>query len=102
MAKRLSLSVRIYFEPHLTELVRLVGYDAFPLDEGRSRLRPLVEKYGKDRVNAAADDILDMRNGVLRLSTKARRAAWQLLGPPPAPVSAAVSRVEEGVVPEGR
>lgn len=83
MAKKHPLSVRIYFEPHLTEMVRLVGYTTYPMEEGKNRLRPLVEKYGRDRINAAAHDILDMRNEVVRLNTKARRAAWQLLGPPP-------------------
>jgi len=87
MARRHPLSVRIYFEPHLTAMVRLIGYETYPLEEGRARLRPLVERYGRDRVNSAAQEALDMRHGVIRLNAKVRRAAWQLLGPPPAPAS---------------
>jgi hypothetical protein len=88
MAKRSPLCIRIYFEPHLTDLIRLIGYGSLPWDEARQRLAPLAAKYGKDRMEAAAQELLEVdRAGqppMVRLCGAARKAAWQLLGPPPA------------------
>ena len=83
MAKKFPLSVRIYYEPPLTDLVRLIGYTTLPLEEARERLAPLAEKYGRDRMNAAAKAVLDMDEQEVRLNPVSRKAAWQLLGPPP-------------------
>lgn len=91
MAKRIPLSVRIYFEPHLTELVRLIGYDTYRLDEARGRLAPLVDKYGREKINRAAKEVLAMDAATARLNPVVRRAAWQLLGPPPAEAPANAS-----------
>jgi hypothetical protein len=88
MAKRPPLCVRIYFEPHLTDLVRLIGYGTLPVEEARRLLAPLAEKYGKERMSAAANEALEMdcsrQPPVLRLNAAARKEAWQMLGPPPA------------------
>jgi hypothetical protein len=87
MAKRQPLCVRLYFEPHLVELVRLIGYQALPLEEARARMAPLVAKYGKDKLNAAIMELfkIDTSQEPHRayLKPEARRSAWQLLGPPP-------------------
>ena len=87
MAKRPPLCVRLYFEPHLAELVRLVGYRGLPLPEARTRLAPLAQKYGKERMRAAANEVLEADPSseppLLRLKASTRNAAWQLLGPPP-------------------
>ncbi len=87
MAKLPPLSVRIYYDPLLTELVRRLGYETLALEAARGRLEPLVEQYGKDRVNAAARAVLLMDEATAQLRPEARKAAWQLLGPPPATVS---------------
>ena len=87
MAKRHPLCVRLYFEPHLGEVVRAIGYQALPVPEARQRLAPLVAKYGKDKVNAAIKEVLEIdgtrQPPLARLAPAVRRGAWQLLGPPP-------------------
>jgi hypothetical protein len=87
MPKRQPLCVRLYFEPHLTEMVRLIGYHSLPVAEARQRLAPLVERYGKERVNAAIKEILEIdpsgQPPLARLTAPARKAAWQLLGSEP-------------------
>jgi hypothetical protein len=87
VAKRPPLCIRICFEPHLTDLVRIVGYGALPLDEARARLASLAERHGKERMRAGADETLEVdrtgRPPVVRLNPAARKAAWQLIGPPP-------------------
>src|SRR3954454_21308060 len=85
MPKRQPLCVRLYFEPHLVELVRLLGYRSLPVAEAKSELAPLVEKYGKERINAAIKEVLEIDNTrqppTARLNAAARKAAWQMLGP---------------------
>jgi hypothetical protein len=85
MPKRHPLTVRLYFEPHLTELVRLIGYQSLPVAAAKERMRPLVAKYGKDRINAAIKELFEIDGAqeppLARLNAAARKAAWQLLGP---------------------
>ncbi len=85
MPKRQPLCVRLYFEPHLTELVRLIGYDSLPVPEAKERMGPLVEKYGKEKINAAIKELLETDGSqeppLARLKPTVRKAAWQLLGP---------------------
>jgi hypothetical protein len=77
----------MYFEPHLVELIQLIGYEEWPVEEARARLAPLVEKYGKDKVNAAIKEVLTLDSTQTppraRLAPAARKGAWQMLGPPP-------------------
>jgi hypothetical protein len=93
MPKRQPLCVRLYFEAHLTELVRSIGYQSFPVPEAKARLAPLVERYGKDKVNAAIQEVLEIDRSQepprARLNDSARKAAWQLLGPEGASPAAA-------------
>jgi hypothetical protein len=88
MAKRQPLCVRLYFEAHLLELVRLIGYRSLPVAETKARLAPLVQRHGKAKVNAAIQELLEVDSTreppLARLKRSARDAAWQLLGPPPA------------------
>jgi hypothetical protein len=95
MKRRQPLCVRLYFETHLVELVRLIGYDELPVERARERMAPLVERYGKDRINAAIKEILQVDSTQdpprARLTAAARAAAWQMLGPPPGPDEQAVA-----------
>ncbi len=85
MPKRQPLCVRLYFEPHLTELVRLIGYEELPVPVAKERMAPLVEKYGKERINAAIKEVFEIDGAHqpprARLNSAVRKAAWQLLGP---------------------
>jgi hypothetical protein len=85
MPKRQLLCVRLYFEPHLTELVRLIGYRSLPVPEAKARMTPMVEKYGKEKINAAIKELFEIDSSQqpprARLNAAARKAAWQLLGP---------------------
>jgi hypothetical protein len=87
MAKHPPLCVRLYFEAHLVELVRLIGYDELSVPAARERMAPLVEKYGKERINAAIQELFEVDQSQdpprARLRQVVREAAWQMLGPPP-------------------
>jgi hypothetical protein len=99
MAKRPPLCVRLYFAPHLSELVLRIGYQALPVSETRDKLAPLVTKYGKEKINAAIKEVLvvdpSQQPPLARLTEVARRAAWQLLGPPQASVTDLAARAPE-------
>ncbi|MCI0457468.1 MAG: hypothetical protein L0Z62_10905 [Gemmataceae bacterium] len=88
MAKRPPLCVRLYFEAHLVDVVRLIGYEELPVPVARERLAPLVQKYGKDRINAAIKELFEVDQSQdpprARLAQPVREAAWRMLGPPPA------------------
>ena len=85
MPKRQPLCVRLYFEPHLTELVRLIGYNSLPVAEAKERMGPLVTQYGKEKINAAIKELFEIDSAqeppLARLRAAVRKAAWQLLGP---------------------
>ncbi|MCI0740057.1 MAG: hypothetical protein L0Y72_13510 [Gemmataceae bacterium] len=79
--------LRLYFQAHLTEIVRLIGYADVPVDEARRRLEPLVARFGKEKMVAAFQEIVevdtDRQPNVARLNAEARRLSFQILGPPP-------------------
>jgi hypothetical protein len=81
------LYLRMYFQDHLIELVRLFGYGEIPLTEAREKLKPLVDKYGQKKMETAAEEIIFIDSTkspeVARLTDHARKLARQLLGPPP-------------------
>ena|SRR5690349_9259678 len=81
------LYIRLYTEPHLIALVRLIGYQGLPVSEAKERLRPFNEQYGRERMKAAAGEVLHVDTSqdppLARLAEPVRKLAWQLLGPPP-------------------
>jgi len=86
-SQRRPLHLRMYFESHLTELVRLFGYSEVPVDQAKANLKPLIEKYGEPAIKAAVEEIIivsDTDPPVARLTDDARRLALQLLGKPSA------------------
>jgi hypothetical protein len=87
MRKVQPLYLRLYNEPHLIALVRLLGYPGLPAPEARERLKPLNEQYGEERMKAAVRELVEVvaaqDQPVVRLTERARKLAWQLLGPPP-------------------
>src|SRR2546423_3075756 len=58
MAKPLPLHLRLYREPHLIALVRLIGYDGLPVSEARDRMKALVAEYGPEKMKAAAREVI--------------------------------------------
>ncbi len=87
MRKPQPLYIRLYYEPHFVDLVRLIGYQGLAVPDAKERLKPLNAQYGQEKMKAAAREILrvDTAQDPPRalLTEEARRLAWQLLGPPP-------------------
>ena len=88
----LPLWHRLYFQRHLTELVRAVGYEQVPAPAMRERLEPLTARYGRHAMRAAMEELLDLdataEPALYRLSDQTRRLAIQILGRPPEAASA--------------
>lgn len=107
-----TLLDKIYFRKHYTAFVRLVGYKTWTHDALREALEPLTLEFGQDKIDNAADDLLECkfdysrRCTVERLSEKARTLARSLLGPPPVEVTSAqpqaVSRQQPVAETDGR
>lgn len=83
--------MRLYFKVHLTDLVRAFRYDAVPVEEAKTRLKSLSERYGEDVIADAAEELLEIEyNGtqqVARLRDNVRHLARGILGSPPKSVS---------------
>ena len=83
---REPLYIRMYFQNHLTDLVRLFGYDEIPLERAREELKPLIDKYGQKILEEAVEEIIFIDGTktppVARLTDHARTLARQLLGSP--------------------
>src|SRR5258708_18097098 len=86
---REPLYLRLFYQSHLTDLVRLFGYSEIPDEEARKKLKPIVEKYGKKKMEAAVEEIVfidDTKSpAVARLTDHARKLALQILGSPRQP-----------------
>jgi hypothetical protein len=87
VSKRQPLVVRLYFQPPLYELARLIGYAGLPAPAAKEKLRSLSERYGRAVMEAAVGEIVRIDRTTepptARLTEEARKACWQLLGPPP-------------------
>lgn len=87
MGREQPLSLRLYFQPHLYELARALGYQGLPVPAARERVRALAEKHGKERIQAASKELVRIDPSTdpptARLRDEVRKLCWQLLGPPP-------------------
>lgn len=87
MKKPQPLYLRLYRQPHLIALVRLLGYEGLPVPEAKERLRPLNEQYGEARMREAVQELVQIDTSQdppqARLAEPVHKLAWQLLGPPP-------------------
>ena len=83
--KRPPLWWRITYEEHMVALVRLLGHEGLPLKDMPEKAKPLVEKFGRERLQEAADEITeylgDGDDTVVRLTEQARKLAVHLIGP---------------------
>jgi len=86
-ATRQPLYIRLYFEDHMTALVRLFGYEGLPVPEAQENLKALVEKYGEEKIREATDEIIEFDTSneppIARLTKEARHLSVQILGSPP-------------------
>ena|ERR1700732_404353 len=84
MTKEQPLYLRLYFEPQFTDLARIVGYDGLPEDQ-RDKALPLLEKYGRQKMDEAQRLLLDNDKDAKRYTLKpeVRKLCVQLLGLPP-------------------
>ena len=84
--KKKPLWCRIIFDDQMVALVRLLGHAGMPLKEMRDKAKPLVEKFGRERLQEAADEIVetigDGDDAIVRLTEQAQKLAIQLIGRP--------------------
>ena len=70
----------------MVALVRLLGRTGMPLKEMRDKAKPLVEKFGRERLQEAVDEIVettgDEDDAIVRLTEQAQKLAIQLIGRP--------------------
>src|SRR3990172_482688 len=83
--KRPPLWWRITFEEHMVALVRLLGHEGLALRDVPEKAKPLIEKFGRERLQEAADEITesvgDGDDTVVRLTEQARKLSVHLIGP---------------------
>ena len=84
--KKKPLWCRIIYDDQMVALVRLLGHAGMPLKEMREKAKPLVEKFGRERLQEAADEIVettgDGDDAIVRLTAQAQKLAIQLIGRP--------------------
>lgn len=85
---KVPLYARILSQNHMTDLVRLIGYNEIPMEVFSQRVAPLEAKYGKETIDVAVRELVTLvrRDHLpfVRLSNAARPYVVQLLGRPPA------------------
>jgi hypothetical protein len=83
-AKVEPLAIRLYFQPCLYELARVVGYDGIPEAELDAKLKTLRETH-QEEVAKALQELTekDEERGLIVLKPAVRWLCRQLLGYPP-------------------
>ena len=86
---------RLYFSDVHTEVARTVGYAGFPHDQMEEKLKDLVERFGRKRIQEVCSELITLHfkgkekpsgrreDAEVRLKEEVRKLCWQLLGPPP-------------------
>jgi hypothetical protein len=89
VSKEPPLSVRLYFQEPLYGLARIIGYHGLPVPRLKEEARTLLEKYGKERMERAAGEVVWVDTSTdpptARLQAGVRKLCRQLLGAPPEP-----------------
>jgi hypothetical protein len=87
MARREPLVVRLYFEPPLYELARLIGYEGLPVEEARQLVKAFEERHGREAMKAAEAEIVRIDDQAQPpravLTDECLKFCGQLLGPRP-------------------
>src|SRR5450432_1438251 len=88
-AAKEELLRQMYSRAHWIELIRLIGYQAVPMDKARQAIKPLAEQYGKEPMASACEVMVEIftqdKEAFARLKPHIRRMAFQILGPEPVP-----------------
>lgn len=83
--KRQPLSIRLYQDEALQTIARLIGYSgrSYPMSEEDTKR--LYERFGKERIAAAAGELLDYDSDAktAKLKPEIRKLCFGLLGPAP-------------------
>lgn len=78
---------RILSQEHMVALVRMFGHRELSIEEARTQMKELVERYGKEIMVAAAEEIVEQdgrgKVQIARLTERARNLAVQLIGRAP-------------------
>lgn len=82
MSKEQPLSLKLYFDPSFTDLVRIVGYVGFPFRELAEKVKPLIQQYGIKRVSLAITETLSFAGWRVMLNEQTRPRV-PFIGPPP-------------------
>lgn len=92
MSKEQPLWHKIYFVPVYTEVCRAVGYAGITYRELAEQIETLARRFGKEKVQSAVVHLTTYPGqftvnppplAQVQLRQEARKACWQLLGPPP-------------------
>lgn len=86
---------RLYFSEVHTEVARIVGYAGFPQDQLEEKLKDIVERFGRKKIQEVCSELITLHfkgkekpsgrreDAEVRLKEDVRKLCWQLLGPPP-------------------
>jgi hypothetical protein len=104
-AAKEKLLQQMYRLAHWIELIRLFGYQTLPMDQARIAIKPLAEKFGKEPVAAACEELVEIstpgKEPVARLKPHIRRMAFQILGPEPTAEAAPATEGRKQTLPQG-
>ena len=82
-ADKQPLYLRLYQNQVYIDVARMVGYAGLSLADAREQMKGLGEKYDKEKLVKAAEELVDIDDKGVRLKANVRKLAFQLLGPPP-------------------
>ena len=84
-SKEQPLVVRLQTDPALREVVRLVGYRGIPTPISDADYKRLIEKYGRERLGRASEELVDIdtEKKLATLKAEVRRLCQAILGPSP-------------------
>ena len=94
-ADKVPLYMKLYFQEVYSEIARIIGYAGFPHDQLEEKMKDLVDRFGRKRIQEVCSDLITLQfNGKekrsgrredaeVRLKEDVRKLCWQLLGPPP-------------------
>jgi predicted peroxiredoxin len=92
---KVPLYMKLYFQEAYIEVARTIGYAGFPRDQLEERMKDLVDRFGRKKIQDVCGELITLQFGgkekrsgpredaEVRLKEDVRKLCWQLLGPPP-------------------